>query len=157
MRVSPGFANLFNNFEAPSGTKVPLIHEMYQVIYHTLCLGGSGGIWLTGCLIIFVAMLPYLFIEPIIFIYGMTEFEKNQHFCCHSEVDMLLLHLSSPLRYHHRHWLQDFQRKRLFDKGSINKNCLTPINLCLPIFVIWTLRQRRPSFFLLNPGDTPKM
>ena len=53
MRVSPGFANLFNNFEAPSGTKVPLIHEMYQVIYHTLCLGGSGGIWLTSLLVIF--------------------------------------------------------------------------------------------------------
>ena len=65
MRVSPGFANLFNNFEAPSGTKVPLIHEMYQVIYHTLCLGGSGGIWLTSILVIFVAMLPYLIIEPI--------------------------------------------------------------------------------------------
>ena len=65
MRVSPGFANLFNNFEAPSGTKVPLIHEMYQVIYHTLCLGGSGGIWLTSLLVIFVAMLPYLIIEPI--------------------------------------------------------------------------------------------
>ena len=53
MRVSPGFANLFNNFEAPSGTKVPLIHEMYLVIYHTLCLGGSGGIWLTSLLVIF--------------------------------------------------------------------------------------------------------
>ena len=65
MRVSPGFANLFNNFEAPSGTKVPLIHEMYLVIYHTLCLGGSGGIWLTSLLVIFVAMLPYLIIEPI--------------------------------------------------------------------------------------------
>ena len=54
MRVSPGFANLFNNFEAPSsGNNVPLIHEMYQVIYHTLCLGGSGGIWLTSLLVIF--------------------------------------------------------------------------------------------------------
>ena len=65
MQVSPGFANLFNNFEASSGTKVPLIHEMYLVIYHTLCLGGSGGIWLTSLLVIFVAMLPYLIIEPI--------------------------------------------------------------------------------------------
>ena len=50
----------------PSGYKISfIIHEMYKVIYHTLCLGGSGGIWLTSLLVIFVAMLPYLIIEPI--------------------------------------------------------------------------------------------
>ena len=44
LRVSPSFANLFNDFEAPSGNNVPFNYDSYEVIFHVLFYGGSSKI-----------------------------------------------------------------------------------------------------------------
>ena len=76
-------------------------------LQNQFCSGtGSGGIWLTGCLVIVVAMLPYLFIEPI----------KQQFSSLKDLWDLVI----NDIKGKHVYKVQELGKRMSYDNGAFS-------------------------------------
>ena len=67
---------------------------------------GSGGIWLTGCLVLVLAMLPYLLIEPI----------KQQFSSLKDFWDLII----NDIKGKHVYKVQELGQRMSYDNGAFS-------------------------------------